>query len=82
MKRLILLLIGLTLLQSGWSQDQAPLPKGLDWVPNTDDLKAGAIWVPENHDAPEGNKIRITYLIIKSKNKIAPHYPVRRTWRK
>ncbi|MCX2720097.1 alpha/beta fold hydrolase [Lentiprolixibacter aurantiacus] len=72
----ITVLFFIALLQLGWSQEQAPLPEGMDWVPNTEDVKAGAIWVPENHDAPEGKKIRISYLVIKSGDKATLNYPV------
>jgi len=27
-------------------------PSGLDWLPESDEFKAGAILVPENHDNP------------------------------
>ncbi|MCJ7467556.1 MAG: alpha/beta hydrolase [Maribacter sp.] len=48
----------------------------LDWLPKREDVLAGAILVPENHDAPEGKKIRITYVILKAKDTVSSNYPM------
>ncbi len=48
----------------------------MDWIPERDDVQAGAIWVPENHDAPEGRKIQIAYVVLKAKDTVAPEYPM------
>ena len=58
------------------AQKPAPLPSGMDWIPERDDIQAGAIWVPENHDAPEGRKIQIAYVVLKAKDTLAPEYPL------
>lgn len=48
----------------------------LDWLPETEDVLAGAILVPENHDAPDGKKIRITYVILKARDTLSSNYPM------
>ena len=48
----------------------------LDWLPLGDDVKAGAILVPENHDDPDGNKITIAYVILKAKDTMTSNYPL------
>ena len=48
----------------------------MDWLPKREDVRAGAILVPENHDAPDGKKIRITYVILKAKDTVSTNYPM------
>lgn len=47
-----------------------------DWLPIREDVKAGAILVPENHDDPDGKKITIAYVILKAKDTVASNYPL------
>lgn len=52
-------------------------PEGLDWLPESEEFKAGAILVPENHDNPDGKKIQITYIVIKAKDTLSSsEYPM------
>jgi pimeloyl-ACP methyl ester carboxylesterase len=51
-------------------------PEGLDWLPNSEEFKAGAILVPENHDNPDGKKIQITYIVIKAKDTLSKEFPM------
>mgnify|MGYP001812795657 FL=1 len=48
----------------------------LDWLPLREDVKAGAILVPENHDDPGGKKITIAYVILKAKDTMTSNYPL------
>lgn len=48
----------------------------LDWLPKREDVLAGAILVPENHAAPDGKKIRITYVILKARDTVSSNYPM------
>ncbi len=48
----------------------------IGWLTGLEGIQAGAILVPENHAAPEGNKITITYAIIKARDTTSSHYPV------
>ena len=48
----------------------------LDWLPKREDVRAGAILVPENHNNPDGNKIQITYIVIKAKEKSTTKHPL------
>lgn len=48
----------------------------LDWLPDRQDIQVGSILVPENHEAPGGSKIHITYLIIKAKDTATTRYPI------
>ena len=47
-----------------------------DWLPVREDVKAGAILVPENHDDPDGQKITIAYVILKAKDTVGSNYPM------
>ncbi|MGB5482359.1 MAG: alpha/beta fold hydrolase [Eudoraea sp.] len=51
-------------------------PSGLDWLPEREDVQAGAILVPENHDEPDGKQIQITYIILKAKDSISAAFPM------
>jgi pimeloyl-ACP methyl ester carboxylesterase len=51
-------------------------PEGLDWLPDSKEFKAGAILVPENHDNPDGKKIQITYVVLKSKDSLSSEFPM------
>jgi len=51
-------------------------PVGLDWLPDSDEVKAGAILVPENHDKPDGKKIQITYIVLKAKDTVSQEFPM------
>lgn len=48
----------------------------LDWLPESEDVQAGAILVPENHDDPDGKKIQITYIILKAKDTTSTAFPI------
>lgn len=48
----------------------------LDWITEREDIQAGAILVPENHDDPDGKKIQITYVVLKAKDKTSTAYPM------
>ena len=48
----------------------------LAWLPKSEDVLAGAIFVPENHDTPDGKKIKITYVILKAKDTLSSNYPM------
>ena len=49
---------------------------GLDWLPDGEEVRAGAILVPENHDEPKGKQIQITYIILKAKDTISAAFPM------
>ena len=49
---------------------------GIEWFSDQNDVNAGAILVPENHDDPEGRKIQITYLVIKARDTTSAAFPV------
>ena len=51
-------------------------PVGLDWLPEREDVQAGAILVPENHDEPDGKQIQITYIVLKAKDSISAAFPM------
>ncbi|MGB5359183.1 MAG: alpha/beta hydrolase, partial [Eudoraea sp.] len=51
-------------------------PQGLDWLPNIEEVKAGAILVPENHDNPDSKQIKITYIVLKAKDSISAAFPM------
>ncbi|MDH3697066.1 MAG: alpha/beta hydrolase [Flavobacteriaceae bacterium] len=57
------------------SQDLINLDN-LDWLPDSEDVQAGAILVPENHDDPGGKKIQITYVVLKTKDTTSSAYPM------
>lgn len=48
----------------------------INWLPERNDVQAGAILVPENHNEPDGKKIQITYVVIKSKDSSSNAFPV------
>jgi len=48
----------------------------LSWLPDSENIVAGAILVPENHENPDGKKIQITYTILKSKDSTSTNYPM------
>ena len=48
----------------------------LDWLPTSEDIRAGAILVPENHKAPEGKQIKITYIVLKAKDSSSTESPM------
>ncbi|WP_445381767.1 alpha/beta fold hydrolase [Robiginitalea sp. IMCC43444] len=54
----------------------ASAPVHEDWSELPEGFKAGALWVPENHDDPEGTKIKISYFILKAKDSSSNEYPV------
>lgn len=48
----------------------------IDGVQNNDRVSCGLLEVPENHEAPNGRKINIAYVLIKAKNKASKAYPL------
>ena len=58
------------------AQVQSPLPSGMDWLPDRSDVIGGALSVPENHDAPEGRKIQIAYIVLKARDTVNPEFPL------
>ncbi len=52
------------------------VPTGINWLPEGENVRAGAILVPENHDEPEGRQIQISYIVIKAKDSISAEYPM------
>lgn len=61
--------------QAGWGQEPVQ-PDGLEWLSKYPDIQAGAIRVPENHDEPNGRKIRITYIILKARDSVSSEFPM------
>ena len=57
------------------SQDLINLDN-LDWLPDREDVQAGAILVPENHDDMDGKKIQITYIVLKTKDTTSSAFPM------
>ena len=57
------------------SQDLINLDN-LDWLPDREEVQSGAILVPENHDDPDGKKIQITYIVIKTKDAASSAFPM------
>ncbi len=49
---------------------------GIEWLPNSEAVKAGAILVPENHEEPDGKKIRIAYIVLKARDTTVSNYPM------
>jgi pimeloyl-ACP methyl ester carboxylesterase len=48
----------------------------IKWLPEREDVQAGAILVPENHDEPYGKRISITYIVLKAKDTSSIAYPL------
>ncbi|MBT8258481.1 MAG: alpha/beta hydrolase [Bacteroidia bacterium] len=48
----------------------------LSWAKENPRLKSGNLLVPENHDNPDGKKIHIAYVIVKSKDSTSNAYPL------
>jgi len=48
----------------------------IDWLPEKEDVQAGAILVPENHDDSNGKKIKITYIVLKAKDTASTAFPM------
>ncbi|WP_297794066.1 alpha/beta fold hydrolase [uncultured Eudoraea sp.] len=51
-------------------------PVGLDWLPEKQEVHAGAILVPENHEQKDGKQIQISYIIIKAKDSTSSAFPM------
>jgi pimeloyl-ACP methyl ester carboxylesterase len=71
----ILLFIFILAGQAVKSQDSIKL-NTLDWLPKNENIQAGAILVPENHDNPDGKEIQITYIVLKAKDTTSKAYPL------
>lgn len=48
----------------------------VDWLPKREDVQAGAIMVPENHDVPNGKQIQISYIVLKAKDTGSNKFPL------
>jgi pimeloyl-ACP methyl ester carboxylesterase len=51
-------------------------PHDIDWLPKREDVEAGAITVPENHDEPNGKQIHISYIVLKAKDTGSKKFPM------
>ena len=47
----------------------------IDWIPDNENVVAGSLEVPENHDDPKGRKIHISYVIVKSQDTTSQAFP-------
>ena len=47
-----------------------------DWLPKREYVQTGAILVPENHDAPNGKQIQISYIVLKAKDTVSNKFPM------
>ena len=54
----------------------ADAPVHEDWAELPEEITAGAMWVPENHNDPEGRQIQISYLILKARDSSSREYPL------
>ncbi len=64
-----------------WSCREQPFeiettPHDIEWLANATGVKGGAILVPENHDEPEGRKIKIAYAILQARDTSISRYPL------
>ena len=48
----------------------------IEWASDREGIRAGAIMVPENHDEPEGRKIKISYLVVEARDTTSTKYPM------
>ena len=51
-------------------------PHSIEWASKSEKFQAGAIMVPENHDEPDGKKIKISYLVVKARDSVSSRYPM------
>jgi pimeloyl-ACP methyl ester carboxylesterase len=47
-----------------------------EWLANHENVKAGMLPVPENHDNPDGRKIEIAYAVLQRRNMDSKAYPM------
>ena len=64
-----------------WSCREQPdqietTPHEIEWLADAQGVKGGAILVPENHDEPEGRKIKIAYAILQARDTSISRYPL------
>ncbi|MEN8788345.1 MAG: alpha/beta fold hydrolase [Flavobacteriaceae bacterium] len=64
-----------------WSCREQPdkietTPHNIEWLNDVERVSGGAILVPENHDEPEGRKIKLTYAILESQDTTSSRYPL------
>ena len=73
---LLLLLIFTVGCQTNLPNTIIQIDHSVDWLPERKDVQAGTILVPENHDDPDGKKIKITYIILKAKDTTSLAFPI------
>ncbi len=64
-----------SVLLSANAQDSGE-PNFFEWAANRENVKAGMLVVPENHDNPDGKKIEIAYAVLQRRNKDSQAYPM------
>jgi pimeloyl-ACP methyl ester carboxylesterase len=47
-----------------------------NWLTQLENVEAGVLMVPENHQAPTGKQIPLTYAVLKANNRNADTYPI------
>ncbi|MEJ2585715.1 MAG: alpha/beta fold hydrolase [Robiginitalea sp.] len=71
----LLLILLFCLSNTGLSQD-APDPAIPNWLTSRENVRAGMLTVPENHENPDGRKIQIAYAVLERRNKDSNTYPM------
>lgn len=51
-------------------------PNFFEWAANRENVRTGMLSVPENHDNPDGRKIKIAYAVLQRRNKESQAYPM------
>lgn len=52
------------------------IPHEIEWLTDAQGVSGGAILVPENHDEPEGRKIKLSYVVLKARDTTSNQYPL------
>ncbi len=73
--RLLFLLILSFVPLSSIAQERSG-PRLPDWLSNRDNVNAGLLEVPENHENPDGMKIQIAYAVLQRRNEQSNAYPM------
>ena len=71
-----LLLVSTFGCQTAPKQTIETVEHGIPWANEIEGAEIGAILVPENHDEPNGRKIKIVYWLSKAKNDSSKEYPI------
>ena len=72
----LLLLIFIVGCQANKTNTIIQIEHSIDWLPDRKDIQAGTIMVPENHEDPDGKKIKITYIVLKAKDTSSVAFPM------